>query len=166
MAYPIERMFDNLHEACKTDGFDFRVTSLYRSVEQQAILWRQSRTRLTIRSKAETLRHDGFGFLADILEAVGPHTGPYVTNACCGESWHNYGMAFDAVPMVDGKSIMKDKELWERFGSRAESIGLVWGGRWKNFVDLMHFQLSQQNNPLRANNPDQIKRWLLEAREI
>jgi peptidoglycan L-alanyl-D-glutamate endopeptidase CwlK len=166
MELPVQRYIIQLHEACRKEGYDFTETSLYRSVDHQAILWRQSRTRLTIIGKIETLRRDGFGFLANILEAVGPHNGPYVTNACCGESWHNYGMAFDAVPLQDGKPQMKDKDLWEKFGKQAETIGLTWGGRWKSFIDLVHFQMPQINNPLRTNNPDQIKRWLSEAREI
>ena len=166
MSYPVQEMIDKLHVVCQEDGFDFTVTSLYRSVEHQARLWRQARTKLTIIGKGETLKRDGYGFLADILSAVGPQYGPHVTNACCGESWHNYGIAFDAVPVIDGESRLKDKEAWERFGTLAESIGLVWGGRWKNFVDLMHFQLPKKNNPLRATTPDQIKRWLIEARDL
>jgi peptidoglycan L-alanyl-D-glutamate endopeptidase CwlK len=159
-------MINKLHTVCKSEGYDFIVTSLYRSIEHQAIFWRQSRTKLTIMGKIETLRRDGFGFLADILVGVGEQNGAYVTNACCGESWHNYGLAFDAIPMINGQPIQKDKVVWEQFGRHAESIGLIWGGRWKNFVDLVHFQLPDTNNPLRSNNPDQIKRWLLEAREI
>lgn len=166
MSYPIQKYLDQLHKVCQSDGYDFTVTSCFRSIEHQAILWRQSRTKLTIIGKIETLKRDGFGFLSTILEAVGPHNGAYVTNACCGESWHNYGMAFDAVPSQDGKPQMNDKELWNKLGAHAESIGLTWGGRWKSFIDLVHFQMPQTNNPLRTNDPDQIKRWLLEAREI
>lgn len=166
MEFPVQILIDRLHLACQQEGYDFMMTSLYRSLEQQAILWRRSRTRLTIIGKIETLKRDGYSFLATILEVVGPQSGPYVTNACCGESWHNYGMAFDAIPLCNGKPQLKDKVLWERFGQRAEAVGLTWGGRWKNFVDLVHFQLPPTNNPLRSNDPDQIKRWLLEARDI
>lgn len=166
MTYPIQKYIHKLHDACQKENFDFITTSVYRSVEQQAILWRQSRTTLTIIGKIATLKRDGFGFLATILEIVGPHTGPYVTNACCGESWHNYGMAFDAIPLLNGQKQPQNKELWEKFGTQVEAIGLTWGGRWKNFVDLAHCQMPLTNNPLRTTNPEQIKRWLLEARSI
>ena len=166
MKYPIEEMIEKLHTVCQNENFDFTVTSLYRSVEHQARLWRQSRTRLTIIGKVETLKRDGYSFLADVLEAVGPQNGPHVTNACCGESWHNYGFAFDALPIINGKPELKDKVVWDHFGLLAEGVGLTWGGRWRNFVDLAHFQLPKTNNPLRATTPDQVKRWLLEARGL
>lgn len=163
MLFPIQEL---LNKAKKESKYPFMVTSIFRSLEQQAILWRQARTRLTIIGKCEALKRDGYTFLADILEAVGPQNGPYVTNACCGESWHNYGMAFDAYPLIDGKIQEKNKKLWTLFGSNLEELGLFWGGRWSGFVDRSHFQLPENNNPLRSNNPNQIKRWLIEAREI
>lgn len=63
--------------------------------------------------------------------------GAIVSNAPPGYSWHNYGMAFDIVP-VAGYGISPAR--WEKVGKIGESLGLVWGGRWKSFPDRPHFQ--------------------------
>jgi peptidoglycan LD-endopeptidase CwlK len=72
--------------------------------------------------------------------------GEKVTNAKPGDSFHNYGLAFDAVAMENGKAIWDVKNpIWETIGKIGESVGLEWGGRWK-FVDMPHFQI--MNFPL------------------
>lgn len=144
--------------------FRLLVTSVYRSLEHQARLWRQSRPSKTIQFKIAELKRDGFDFLAKTLESVGPQHGDHVTNACCGESWHNYGLAADLVPYVDGKVVMNNQLLWKRFGETAESMDLVWGGRWPNLVDLVHIQIPKGNNPLKTYTPDKIKLLLENAR--
>ena len=58
-----------------------------------------------------------------------------VTWAMPGSSFHEYGCAFDFVPMRAGKPVWDDRTpadaaLWSACGSIAEECGLVWGGRW------------------------------------
>lgn len=70
-----------------------------------------------------------------------------VTNAKAGKSLHNFGRAFDCVPMVSGKPIWDDKgnnrALWEKVGAAGESAGLEWSGRWRGKLrELGHFQRS------------------------
>lgn len=65
--------------------------------------------------------------------------GKRVTNAVGGSSWHNYGLAYDVVEMLDGKPTW-DTPNWEQIGSIGEENGLSWGGRWKKFKDLPHFE--------------------------
>ena len=56
--------------------------------------------------------------------------GRVVTNARAGESWHNFGRAFDFVPLVAGKPAWNDSDLYLKCGRIAESVGLEWAGRW------------------------------------
>lgn len=65
--------------------------------------------------------------------------GKKVTNAKGGQSWHNYGLAYDVVEMVNGKPLW-DSPNWELIGSIGEENGLIWGGRWTKRKDLPHFE--------------------------
>lgn len=64
------------------------------------------------------------------------------TKAGPGESYHNYGLAFDFVPMI-GKTPAWDRDdLWQTCGSVAEALGLEWGARWPEFPDRPHLQFT------------------------
>lgn len=65
--------------------------------------------------------------------------GKVVTNARCGQSAHNYGLAVDVVEFVNGRPVWENPN-WERIGQIGEGVGLEWGGRWKSFKDRPHFQ--------------------------
>ena len=75
--------------------------------------------------------------------------GPKVT--WTKESAHLYGLAFDFVPLRLGKPVWgnrrpEDIALWTRMGQFAESLGLEWGGRWKDKKgkpkpDMPHIQV-------------------------
>lgn len=98
--------------ACKAQGIDVLITSTLRDNESQNALYAQGRTT----------------------------AGNIVTNAKAGQSFHNYGCAFDFVPLVNGKAVWNDSKLFERCGVIAESCGLEWAGRWKSFKELAHCQ--------------------------
>lgn len=67
----------------------------------------------------------------DGLYAIGRTLpGSIVTNAKGGHSWHNFGSAFDFVPMLYGKPQWGNKSLYAKCGAIAESVGLEWAGRW------------------------------------
>jgi peptidoglycan L-alanyl-D-glutamate endopeptidase CwlK len=70
--------------------------------------------------------------------------GKIVTWAKPGSSAHNYGLAFDFVPVRLGKLVWgtkgADLDLWMRCGHFAETLGLEWGGRWKK-TDYPHCQI-------------------------
>ncbi len=54
---------------------------------------------------------------------------------------HNYGVAFDCAPLsVNGGIDWGNIALFKKVGKIGESIGLEWGGSWKNFPDYPHFQ--------------------------
>lgn len=104
------RKRDELSQKCRAAGVPVRFMSGYRSCEQQNALYAQGRTM----------------------------PGNIVTNAKCGESMHNYGVAFD-IAFDSATPYIGD---WEKVGKIGESIGLEWGGRWADFVDKPHFQVT------------------------
>ena len=65
-----------------------------------------------------------------------------VTNAKGGYSWHNFGLAFDIVVLdALGKGDWNTSHpAWKRVGGLGKSVGLEWGGEWKQLKDLPHFQ--------------------------
>lgn len=97
--------------AAKAEGIDVLITSTYRDNESQDELYAQGRTR----------------------------PGKIVTNAKGGQSFHNYRVAFDFVPVIAGKAVWNDLALFRRLGKIGKSIGLEWGGDWK-FRDYPHLQ--------------------------
>ena len=82
--------------ACKKAGIDVLITSTYRDGESQNWLYAQGRTR----------------------------PGRVVTNAKAGQSWHNYRLAFDFVPIVNGKAMWNDARSFKKCRQIGESLGL------------------------------------------
>jgi peptidoglycan L-alanyl-D-glutamate endopeptidase CwlK len=103
---------------CQADGIDLLVTSTYRDAASQAALYAQGRTA----------------------------PGRIVTNAPPGQSFHNWRVAFDVVPLRHGKPIWdmagENGVLWQQVGALGEAVGLEWAGRWKRFRELAHFQFT------------------------
>ncbi|ATG21833.1 D-alanyl-D-alanine carboxypeptidase [Ralstonia pickettii] len=74
--------------------------------------------------------------------------GSNVTQAGAFQSYHQYGLAADSAFFRDGKLVISEKDPWamrgyELYGQTAESVGLVWGGRWK-MMDLGHVELRRK----------------------
>jgi peptidoglycan L-alanyl-D-glutamate endopeptidase CwlK len=97
---------------CDEQGIDILITSTYRDVESQNELYAQGRTK----------------------------PGKIVTKAKGGQSFHNWRVAFDFVPLHYGKPAWNDTALFTRCGEIGESVGLEWAGRWVRFKELAHFQ--------------------------
>lgn len=95
----------------KTVGIDLKITFGYRTFEEQQALYDQGRTK----------------------------PGKIVTKAKPGQSFHNYALAIDVVPIVNGKADWESKR-WEEIGAIGESVGFEWGGRWTKMLDRPHFQ--------------------------
>lgn len=68
-------------------------------------------------------------------------TGPKVTNAKGGKSYHNYGLAIDYVVMV-GTAIHWEHPLNKEVIAAFKSKGWKWGGDFKSIVDKPHFEKS------------------------
>ncbi|PZU91636.1 MAG: peptidoglycan L-alanyl-D-glutamate endopeptidase [Chryseobacterium sp.] len=86
----------------------------------------------------------------DQLYAIGrTKSGKKVTNAKGGQSIHNYGLAVDVCLMIDGKTASwdtakdwdNDKVVdWYECVKIFAKYGWDWGGNWKTFKDLPHFE--------------------------
>jgi peptidoglycan LD-endopeptidase CwlK len=67
--------------------------------------------------------------------------GQVVTKAKGGQSNHNYGLAVDLCPFVNGKPQWNDNAGFLLIGVEAAKLGLDWGGSWKKFIDKPHVQI-------------------------
>lgn len=103
----VKRKQAQLVSLAAQNGFPIRVVSGYRSHAEQDALYAQGRTK----------------------------PGPIVTNAKGGQSFHNFGVAFDVCFI----SKTPYEGPWGKLGKLGESIGLEHGDR--GFTDLPHFQL-------------------------
>ena len=66
--------------------------------------------------------------------------GKKYTRSQGGKSKHQYGLAVDLVPIVNGEAQWENKALWKKIGVVGESLGLRWGGRWRSIYDPAHFE--------------------------
>ena len=69
---------------------------------------------------------------------------PVVTKAKGGQSNHNFGIAWDIGIFRNGQYLDKP-DLYERAARAGLVDSLEWGGDWKSFKDLPHFQLATGN---------------------
>jgi LAS superfamily LD-carboxypeptidase LdcB len=69
--------------------------------------------------------------------------GQVVTKAKGGQSNHNFGLAVDLCPFVNGKPQWNDNAGFIRIGAEAAKHGLQWGGDWKKFIDKPHVQVGE-----------------------
>lgn len=105
-------------ELCSHQGVSLLVTQGMRTWEEQNALYARGRTVPPI-GKAHI-----------------------VTNAKGGSSFHNFGLAFDIVILdAIGKADWDTAHPgWKKAAEAGKSVGLEWGGDWKTFKDLPHFQ--------------------------
>jgi len=131
LAVPAKRRALEFLGECRALGIDIVVTCTVRDEETQNELYSHGRTREQLDA-------------ADLLH-VDPKPGPIVTNAKGGDSFHQYLVAFDIVPLRYGKPVWgtegEDGVLWDRVGEIGEACGLEWAGRWKGHLrEMAHFQ--------------------------
>lgn len=165
----VRRKASRVKRMCKEAGFDLLIYCTLRTLEEQARLFRQSRTWEEITSKIAKFDARGLHFLSKIIMDVGPCYGRHTTNAAPGESWHSYGKAWDAVPVIGGKlawvyghSITE----WDIYGKYIREVGMSWAGNWSRFIEYPHAQLGEGSNPLKLYRPDNIHGMLVEHKLI
>lgn len=95
----------------KANGMDVRITAAFRSWDDSDRLYAQGRTT----------------------------PGSIISNTRGGESYHNWGLAFDAAPFENGV-ISNDPEQFKKMGRLGEQVGLEWGGSFIDILDYPHFQ--------------------------
>lgn len=101
--------------AIKASGRNVRMISGTRSYEAQNALFRKGR----------------FG-----------NPGPRVTNARGGQSWHNFGLAWDIALFTDAGAYLAATPPYAAASLAGKIAGLEWGGDWKSFPDTPHYQLA------------------------
>lgn len=155
---------EQLLDALQEGGLTFQPTSGLRTVESQANLWRQSRTKAVINQKLQELRDAKCDYLASVIEGVGAQYGPHVTNAIPGLSAHNWGEAMDCSfinieihpgafePLPDNtkieplNSMLKPIKVnyYKILADKAVELGLCAGYYFKSFPDPGHIQYHTQ----------------------
>lgn len=78
---------------------------------------------------------------ADLYACGRTKPGKIVTNAKPGQSAHNYGLAFDGAPLINGRIAWDDHGAWQVYGRVAADVGLEWAGTWTKFCEFPHIQL-------------------------
>lgn len=132
-------------DRCRSKGADILIYCTLRTPHEQARLFRQSRSFNDIMLRAESLALYN-PRMGEILFEVGAQHGRRVTNAGPGQSLHNYGFAFDCVPLLGGKamwnSYFKD---WQIVGEIAQELDLEWAGNWTYGREYPHVQIADRN---------------------
>jgi peptidoglycan L-alanyl-D-glutamate endopeptidase CwlK len=93
-------------------GFSLRITEAYRSFAYQSELYAKGRTK----------------------------EGKVVTKAQAGQSYHNYGLAFDFCLIKDSKPYWTVDENWQLVVDVFVAAGYTWGGKFKSIKDYPHFE--------------------------
>jgi len=130
-----------LLERTKKRGFILRPFYTLRNAEEQAKLWRQSRTSEEIHRMVNKLRQEQAPYLADTLENVGPQFGRWATNALPGQSWHNWGEAVDCYVLLEnGKAVWAAAHPgYKVYAEEAKELGMTAGFFWGR-KDAVHVQ--------------------------
>lgn len=161
---PFREQLERLLEACEGAGYTMRPYFTLRTPDEQARLWRQSRSSEEIADRLRWLRQNGGDFIAQCIENVGPQYGPHVTNAVPGLSWHQWGEAVDCFWLLDGKAEWSTRKKvagvngYRNYAELAEQAGLTAGGHWRTFKDWPHVQLRSDSSPGRRYSLEEIDR--------
>ena len=104
---------EKLISACTVNGLPIKITQTLRTVAQQEALYAQGRTA----------------------------PGNIVTNArgLSYSSPHQWGVAFDFCKNVKGQEY-SDIPFFQKVGALGKTLGLFWGGDFRGFVDMPHFE--------------------------
>jgi peptidoglycan L-alanyl-D-glutamate endopeptidase CwlK len=131
----VQPMAKALIAAAAGEGIRLMVTRTYASIAYQNMLYSLGRTLFTNPLTGQKYKR-----------------GETVTNAKGGDSWHNWRLAFDVVPLKDNGTADWDSvspaaiRRWHRIGQLGKECGLEWGGDWHSIVDLPHFQATFGNS--------------------
>ena len=115
----MKKIIENCN-ASLTGKAQVRITQSLRTFEEQDVLYQQGRTK----------------------------PGKKITNAKAGQSIHNYGFAVDICLIIDGNMASWDTAKdwdndqiadWYECVKIFAKHGWEWGGNWKTFKDLPHF---------------------------
>lgn len=124
-------------EECRKAGINLIISQTLRSMEIQDAYYAQGRENLeSVNAKRKKAK----------LAPIKTIENKIVTNAKPGASPHNYGLAWDFVPIVNGKPDWNNLALFKKCGEIAKKLNfegytLEWGGDFKTIKDYPHIQL-------------------------
>ena len=129
-------------EECRKAGINLVVTQTFRSPQLQEAYYSQGRESLEI----VNTKRKKVG-----LQAILEKDNKIITKAPSGSSPHNYGLAWDFAPIVNGKIDWNNLELFRKCGEIAKKLNfegytLEWGGDFKSIKDYPHIQLKNWKN--------------------
>ncbi len=83
--------------------------------------------------------------------------GEHVTKVGAFRSYHQFGLAADSAFLRDGKVVISERDPWamrgyELYGEVAASLGMTWGGGWRNLKDYGHVELRRPGVLRRAES--------------
>jgi peptidoglycan L-alanyl-D-glutamate endopeptidase CwlK len=107
---PLQKIAVEFLRRCHVKGLGVKIICGTRTIEEQDALYAQGRTK----------------------------PGDIVTWVKGGNSWHNYGLAFD-VGVFRGADYLGASSEYAEAGAIGIELGLEWGGSWKK-KDFPHFQ--------------------------
>ena len=107
------------YKLAKKAGVPFRITDAWRSHQEAAENYAQGRT---------------------MPGSIITHAEPY-------QSYHEYAMAYDIIPLVNGKATYSPPAgTWEKIAAIGKALDLEWGGDWRSFKDKPHFQYTKAHH--------------------
>lgn len=124
-------------------GFELRVTQGLRNSNEQTALWSQGRLGLV---EVNALRAK-IGW-APLSPVDNERT---VTNAPSGHSWHEYGLAFDFVPMSPLPDWNESHPTWQKVISSCRSFSLLDGISFHDGPHLQAWEIPVSPTPLYLN---------------
>ncbi|EJQ93791.1 peptidoglycan-binding protein (plasmid) [Bacillus mycoides] len=110
----VKRLTKEFLDLTKANGLDVRIYSVFRSWSEQDRLFSLGRWK----------------------------PGKKVTNSRGGESYHNWGLAFDAAPFENETIPWGNIKKFKQMGYLGQNLGLKWGGNFTSIVDYPHFEYS------------------------
>lgn len=123
LRYDIEGACKIFLAQCKYAGLNVLIVNTLRDNEYQAKLYAQGRT----------------------------EAGSIITNGKT-TTFHGEGLAFDICKNVKGHEY-DDTSFFKKCGAIGKSLGFTWGGDWKSFPDMPHFQWDNQKKSTHLNAP-------------
>lgn len=113
---PVRLAAEEALKDCHEEGLEVLITCTFRSGAEQDALYAQGRTK----------------------------PGSKVTNAKAGQSFHQYRVALDLYPLVNGKPDFSGKaKEWHLIAAIFKKYGFEWAYEWKRFKEMPHFQMTK-----------------------
>lgn len=149
---------------CSSKGVNLLVYYTLRSPQEQARLWKLSRTEDQIAKQILFFESKGCSFLAKCLKDAPFNWGKKVTNALPGYSWHNYGEAADlCVIDAQKKAVWNAKDKGYRImAEEAVKLGLTAGYFFQSLPDAVHIQKQPYGSPSSAYTLEKINQIMQE----